>query len=177
VGRQGCLAPVGASRAALSPEWEGRYLYCALERTRRQEQWAARQAQQQPADDLLAAKALFYSLLTNNSATLRRLESVQWGHGGQQRMAQLFGLGCGHRRPRSARVARRPKCCGGRCGRKVAAARPWKKNAGNPEAAPRLVAEDTAGDPMGRRGVWTGKRLRDISRELAQLACASLNAG
>ena len=27
-------------------EWEGRYLYCAVDRTRRQEQWAARQAQQ-----------------------------------------------------------------------------------------------------------------------------------
>jgi hypothetical protein len=32
-----------------------------------------------------------------------------------------------------------------------------------------LLQEDTAGDPMGRRGLWTGKRLRVISRELAQL--------
>ena len=32
-----------------------------------------------------------------------------------------------------------------------------------------LLREDTAGDPMGRRGVWTGKRLRDISRELGHL--------
>jgi len=32
-----------------------------------------------------------------------------------------------------------------------------------------LLQDDTAGDPMGRRGVWTGKRLRAISRELAQL--------
>ena len=32
-----------------------------------------------------------------------------------------------------------------------------------------LLRDDTAGDPMGRRGVWTGKRLRAISRELAQL--------
>jgi hypothetical protein len=32
-----------------------------------------------------------------------------------------------------------------------------------------LLREDTAGDPMGRRGVWTGKRLRDISRELDRL--------
>lgn len=31
------------------------------------------------------------------------------------------------------------------------------------------MREDTAGDPMGRRGVWTGKRLRDISRELDRL--------
>ena len=32
-----------------------------------------------------------------------------------------------------------------------------------------LLREDTAGDPLGRRGVWTGKRLRDISQELGQL--------
>jgi len=32
-----------------------------------------------------------------------------------------------------------------------------------------LLQEDTAGDPMGRRGLWTGKHLRAISRELAQL--------
>ena len=32
-----------------------------------------------------------------------------------------------------------------------------------------LLRDDTAGDPMGRRGVWTGKRLWVISRELAQL--------
>jgi hypothetical protein len=32
-----------------------------------------------------------------------------------------------------------------------------------------LLQQDTAGDPMGRRGLWTGKRLRQISRELAQL--------
>jgi hypothetical protein len=32
-----------------------------------------------------------------------------------------------------------------------------------------LLRDDTAGDPMGRQGLWTGKRLRDISRELGQL--------
>ena len=32
-----------------------------------------------------------------------------------------------------------------------------------------LLQEDTAGDPMGRRGLWTGKHLRAISRELSQL--------
>ena len=31
------------------------------------------------------------------------------------------------------------------------------------------MQEDTGGDPTGQRGLWTGKRLRDISRELAQL--------
>lgn len=33
-----------------------------------------------------------------------------------------------------------------------------------------LLQEDTAGDPTGRRGVWTGKRLRDISSQLAPLS-------
>jgi len=32
-----------------------------------------------------------------------------------------------------------------------------------------LLREDTAGDPTGKGGLWTGKRLRDISSELAQL--------
>ncbi len=32
-----------------------------------------------------------------------------------------------------------------------------------------MLCEDTAGDPAGRRGLWTGKRLRDISAELAHL--------
>src|SRR5213592_3038636 len=59
--------------------------------------------------------------------------------------------------------------CGVGYGAAEAADRPWKKT---PEILKRLGAllrEDTAGDPTGRRGVWTGKRLRTISRELAQL--------
>jgi hypothetical protein len=32
-----------------------------------------------------------------------------------------------------------------------------------------LLQDDTAGDPMGRRRLWTGKRLRQICAELAQL--------
>jgi hypothetical protein len=51
-------------------EWAGRYLYCALDRTRRQEQWAARQAQQEAGDDLQAAKALFYGLLDEQQRRL-----------------------------------------------------------------------------------------------------------
>ncbi len=74
-------------------EWEGRYLYCALERTRRQEQWAQRQAQLAVRDDLQAAKALFYSLLDEQQRRLYAgLESLEYGHGGQERAAQLFGL-------------------------------------------------------------------------------------
>jgi hypothetical protein len=75
-------------------QWEDRYLYCAVERERRQQQWALRQAQQHPEDDLQAAIVLFYSLLDEQQRRLYAgLESLEWGHGGDQRMAQLFGLG------------------------------------------------------------------------------------
>lgn len=74
-------------------EWPGRYLYCAVERQQRQQQWAARQAQQPPEDDLQAAVVLFYSLLDEQQRRLYAgLESLEWGHGGDQRMAQWFGL-------------------------------------------------------------------------------------
>jgi len=74
-------------------EWEGRYLYCAREQERHQQQWAARQAQQGPEDDLQAAIVLFYSLLDEQQRRLYAgLESLEWGHGGDQRMAQLLGL-------------------------------------------------------------------------------------
>jgi hypothetical protein len=74
-------------------ELEGRYLYCAAERGRRQEQWAARQAQQSPAQDLQAAIVLFYNLLDEQQRRLYAgLESLEWGLGGDQRIAQLLGL-------------------------------------------------------------------------------------
>ncbi len=75
-------------------QWEDRYLYCAVDRERRQQQqWAARQAQQHPEDDLQAAIVLFHSLLDEQQRRLYAgLESLEWGHGGDQRMAQLFGL-------------------------------------------------------------------------------------
>lgn len=74
-------------------ECEGRYLYCAFARERRQQQWAARQAQQRPEDEWQAAIVLFYSLLDEQQRRLYAgLESLEWGHGGDQRMAQLFGL-------------------------------------------------------------------------------------
>jgi len=74
-------------------EWEGRYLYGAPERGRRQEQWAARRALQSPEDDRQAARVLFYSLLDEQQRRLYAgLESLEWGHGGDQRMAQGFGL-------------------------------------------------------------------------------------
>jgi hypothetical protein len=74
-------------------DWEGRYLHCAVERQRRQQQLAARQTQQHPRDDVSAALVLFYSLLGEQQRRLYAgLESLEWGHGGDQRMAQLFGL-------------------------------------------------------------------------------------
>ena len=51
-------------------ELAGRYLYCAQERRRRQEQWAARQAQQRLDQELQAAIVLFYSLLDEQQRRL-----------------------------------------------------------------------------------------------------------
>ncbi len=77
-------------------EYQGRYLYCAKERQRGQQQWAARQAQQQPEDERQAARVLFYSLLDEQQRRIYAgLESLQWGHGGDQRMARLLGLDVG----------------------------------------------------------------------------------
>jgi hypothetical protein len=67
-----------------------RYLYGAAERGRWQEQWTARQAE---SDELPAAIALFYSLLDEQQRRLYAgLESLQEGHGGDQRMAELLAL-------------------------------------------------------------------------------------
>ena len=67
-----------------------RYLYGSTERARWQQQWSARQAQ---ADELPAAIALFYGLLDEKQRRLYAgLESLQHGHGGDRRMAELLGL-------------------------------------------------------------------------------------
>jgi hypothetical protein len=66
------------------------YLYGAADRGRWQEQWTARQAE---SDELPAAIALFYSLLDEQQRRLYAgLESLQQGHGGDQRMAELLAL-------------------------------------------------------------------------------------
>jgi hypothetical protein len=71
----------------------GRYLYCAADRTRCQKQLATRQAQESQGDELQASLVLFYSLLDEQQRRLYAgLESLEWGHGGDRRMAQLFGL-------------------------------------------------------------------------------------
>jgi hypothetical protein len=74
-------------------EWAGLYLYCAAPRARQQEQWAARQAQDNPDPQLPAAVALFYSLLDEQQRRLYAgLESLERGSGGDRRMAELLGL-------------------------------------------------------------------------------------
>ena len=73
------------------------YFYTAPDRVRRQEQWAARQAQAQARDPeeekLRAAIALFYSLLDEQQRRLYAgLESFKRGHGGDRQMAEWLGL-------------------------------------------------------------------------------------
>jgi len=73
------------------------YFYAAQDRTRRQEQWAARQALLEVRDPeeekLRATIVLFYSLLDEQQRRLYAgLESIQRGHGGDQKMAECLGL-------------------------------------------------------------------------------------
>ena len=86
--RQGVL-----DRRSLGPL----YLYTASDRTRRQEQWAARQAEVQTRDPhehrVRAAVVLFFSLLDEQQRRLYAgLESAKRGHGGDRQMAQCLGL-------------------------------------------------------------------------------------
>lgn len=76
---------------------ESRYLYTASDRTRRQEQLAARNAQIQARDPqeqtMRAAIVLFYSLLDEQQRRLYAgLESLKHGHGGDRQMAEYLGL-------------------------------------------------------------------------------------
>jgi hypothetical protein len=93
VGTKDALRQLAERGQVYRRELAGRYWYAAPQRERRQQQWAARQAQQTPADELRAAIVLFYSLLDEQQRRLYAgLESLEWGHGGDQRMAELFGL-------------------------------------------------------------------------------------
>jgi len=90
------------SRHALDQRW----LYCAKDRARQQEQRAARQAQLQvlplaqpsfrtlsQTEELKAALGLFYSLLDEQQRRLfAGLESFKWGHGGDALLARFLGL-------------------------------------------------------------------------------------
>ena len=77
--------------------YHGLYLYLARDRSRRQEQWAARQAQEPGLDsrqeEFRAARVLFYSLLDEQQRRLYAgLESFKQGHGGDRQLAQALGL-------------------------------------------------------------------------------------
>jgi len=77
--------------------YHGLYLYLARDRSRRQEQWAARQAQEPSLDsrqeEYRAARVLFYSLLDEQQRRLYAgLESFKQGHGGDRQLAQALGL-------------------------------------------------------------------------------------
>lgn len=78
-------------------DFHGLYLYTAKDRVRRQEQRAARQALwesvDQEQDQQPAAMVLFYSLLDEQQRRLYAgLESIQQGHGGDRKLAQILGL-------------------------------------------------------------------------------------
>jgi hypothetical protein len=71
----------------------GRHLYCAADRTRRQEQLAARQARENQGGEWQAALVLFYGSLDEQQRRLYAgLESLEHGHGGDRRMARMLGL-------------------------------------------------------------------------------------
>ena len=78
-------------------DFQGLYLYTAAERLRRQEQGGARQAgtplEDSPAEQVRAARVLFYSLLDEQQRRLYAgLESAQVGHGGDRLLARALGL-------------------------------------------------------------------------------------
>ena len=119
--------------------------------------------------DLQAAMVLFYSLLDEQQRRLYTgLESLEWGHGGNQRMAKLFGLD-------ADTVARgRAELLSGQIlperVRRAGGGRPRAEK--NPEILSplrQLLRDETAGGPMARRGLWTGLRLEQISSQLGRL--------
>jgi hypothetical protein len=78
-------------------DFQGLYLYTAPDRTRRQEQLAARQALGQNRDEKehqqRAAIVLFYSLLDEQQRRLYAgVESLKQGHGGDRKLAEILGL-------------------------------------------------------------------------------------
>src|SRR5438552_2766934 len=81
----------------------------------------------------------------------------------------VAGPGCGYRRPWPGRVVKRPSAprAGASSGRRATAGR--KKTPEILSQLQRLLREDTAGDPMGRWGLWTGLHLEQICQRLKQL--------
>src|ERR1035438_5420777 len=62
----------------------------------------------------------------------------------------------------------RQRSCEAGCVNRGAGGHEPKKTPGLLKALAGLLQEDTAGGPTGRRGLWTGKRLAQIPRELRQ---------
>ena len=128
------------------------YFYAAQDRTRRQEQWAARQALLEARDPeeekLRATIVLFYSLLDEQQRRLYAgLESIQRGHGGDQKMAECLGLDV-------ETVADGANCWpvkfnGTECVGRVRGGRGPKKNTRPLEALGRFVAGGDRGRPDG----------------------------
>ena len=91
------LRPLVQADRLQRQDFQGLHLYLAQERTRGQEQWAARQVQgpslDSRPDEFRAARVLFYSLLDEQQRRLYAgLESVQQGHGGDRQLAEALGL-------------------------------------------------------------------------------------
>ena len=78
-------------------DFQGLYLYTSKDRTRRQEQRAARHALEETVDQeqhrRRAAIVLFYGLLDEQQRRLYAgLESLKQGHGGDRKLAEILGL-------------------------------------------------------------------------------------
>jgi hypothetical protein len=134
-------------------EVAGRYLYCAAPRARQQEQWVARQAQDHPDPQLATAVALFYGLLDEQQRRLYAgLESLERGHGGDRRMAELLGLDVetvarGRKELLTGQVLRQSGCGGGEAG-----VRGSKKNASHLERPAAIAARRHGGRSDGAEG-------------------------
>jgi hypothetical protein len=109
VATKDALRTLVESRRLVRNEVEGRWLYCAADPRRARQQLLARRArlaepgldgplpeQSFLTDELRAALVLFFSLLDEKQRRLYAgLESLKTGHGGDARIAKLFGLNVG----------------------------------------------------------------------------------
>lgn len=109
VATKDALRKLAESKRLARDEVEGRWLYCAADPGRARQQLLARRAQlAEPGlagplpeqsflpDELRAALVLFFSLLDEKQRRLYAgLEALKTGHGGDARIARLFGLNVG----------------------------------------------------------------------------------
>jgi len=142
-----------------------RYLYGAADRARWQEQWAARQAQ---VDELPAAIALFYGLLDEKQRRLYAgLESLQSGHGAIGAWPNCWDWMWPPWPAPPGTLVRTSAARSGATG--GAGACRWKKNGPSRDRIAAVAHHGHGGDPMGRRGLWTGLRLRQIAARLRRI--------